>query len=126
MGVSFPIIWMTDALQGQWAPPPQDTPGALPGEQLAGVRQGAPATRQPDGVGDAGGLGGLAPTQDGSAGPVAHGLGHPDRARAPVAPGPRSAGGGNRKPAAIARPPARLGYWRSRPYGPLPGQPRPA
>jgi hypothetical protein len=48
-----------------------DSQGALQGNQLAGVRQGAPTPRQLDGVGNAGSLGGLAPTQDGPAGPVA-------------------------------------------------------
>src|SRR3954471_18959064 len=93
--------------------------------QLAGVRQGAPATRQPDGVDDAGGPGGLAPTQDGSAGPVTHVLGHRDRDRAPAAPGLWSAVAADRRPAALARHPARLGYRRSRPYDLLPAQPRP-
>jgi hypothetical protein len=32
-----PVFWMIDALQGQRGAPPQDTPGALQGEQLAGV-----------------------------------------------------------------------------------------
>lgn len=35
-------------------------PGALPSGQLAGVRLGAPATGQPDGVSNAGGSGSLA------------------------------------------------------------------
>jgi len=67
MGSASPVVWMIDALQGQRGAPPQDPPGALPGDQLARVRQGAAATRQPDGVGDAGGPGGLAPAQDGPA-----------------------------------------------------------
>src|SRR3712207_1949000 len=65
------IVRMTDALQGQRGAPPQDPPGALPGDQLAGIRQGTPAARQLDGVGDAGSLGGLAPAQHGPTGPLA-------------------------------------------------------
>src|SRR3712207_6304172 len=76
MGSALPVVWMTDALQGQRGAPPQGTSGALQGGQLAGVRRGAPAARQPDGLGDAGGLGGLAPAQDGPAGPVAAVRGH--------------------------------------------------
>src|SRR5215207_5734626 len=76
-------------------------------------------------MGDAGGPGGLAPTQDGSAGPVTHVLGHRDRDRAPAAPGLWSAVAADRRPAALVRHPARLGYRRSRPYDLLPAQPRP-
>ena len=43
-------------------------PGALPGPELAGIRQGAAATGPFDGLGDAGGLGGLVPTQTGRRG----------------------------------------------------------
>src|SRR3712207_7453908 len=68
---SAPDVWMTDALQGQRGAPSQDTPRALSGDQLAGVRQGAPAARQLDGLGDAGGRGGLAPALDRPAAPLA-------------------------------------------------------
>src|SRR3712207_9454380 len=86
MGSALPVVWMTDALQGQCGAPPQDTPGALQGDQLAGVRQGAPAPRQPDGVGDAGGARGLASAQDGPAGAGAAVGGPRERDRAPPAP----------------------------------------
>src|SRR3712207_69708 len=89
MGSASPVVWMIDALQGQCGAPPQDPQGTSQGGQLAGVRQGAPAARQPDGVGDAGGLGGLASAQDGPAGPAAAVCGPGDRDRAPAAPGLR-------------------------------------
>src|SRR5215213_7625313 len=65
------------------------------------------------------------PTQDGSAGPVTHVLGYRDRDRAPAAPGLWPALAADRRPAALARHPARLVYRRSRPYDLLPAQPRP-
>src|SRR3569623_939227 len=65
------------------------------------------------------------PPKTGSAGPVTHVLGHRDRDRAPAAPGLWSALAADRRPAALARHPARLGYRRSRPYALLPAQPRP-
>src|SRR5918995_1198899 len=65
------------------------------------------------------------PEYDRSAGPVTHVLGHRDRDRAPAAPGLWSALAADRRPAALARHPARLGYRRSRPYDLLPAQPRP-
>src|SRR3712207_7478351 len=97
MGPTSPAFWMIDALQGQSGAPPQDPPGALPGNQLARVRQGAPAARQPDAVGDAGGLGGLAPAQDRPAAPVAPHVVSFGCVRPPPAPagyGPRAGGGG--------------------------------
>src|SRR3712207_9529727 len=81
--------------------------GALPGDQLAGVRQGAPAPRQPDAVGDAGGARGLAPAPDGPAGPLTRVLGPGHRDRAPAAPGFWSALAADRRPAALAGHPAR-------------------
>jgi hypothetical protein len=42
---SAPDVWTIDAPQGQRGAPSQDPPGALSGDQLAGVRRGAPAAR---------------------------------------------------------------------------------
>src|SRR3954469_16910137 len=62
---------MPDALQGQRTAPAQDPSGALQGPQLARVRQGTPAARQPHSLGDAGGARGLAPApEDWSEGPA--------------------------------------------------------
>src|SRR5215207_7141624 len=87
IGSASPVVWMTDALQGQRGAPPQDPQGTLQGLQLARVRQGAPAARQPDHVGDAGGLGGVASAQDRPPGPLARILGPGHRNWAPSAPG---------------------------------------
>src|SRR3712207_8852069 len=106
MGSASPVVWMIDALQGQRGAPPQDTPGALPGDQLARVRQGAPATRQPDAVGDAGGLGGLAPAPDGPAGALAAVRGHGDGDPPLAWPGLWSSLGAERGPGGLARLPA--------------------
>src|SRR5918998_2797820 len=106
---------MIDALQGQRGAPPQDPQGALRGDELAGLRQGTPAARQPDGVGDAGGPGRLAPARGGASGPVAPLRGPRDRDRAPAAPGLRPPVAADRGPAASARRPARRGRRRARP-----------
>src|SRR5919202_3749194 len=102
-GTGFPVFRTIDALQGQSGTPPQDPPGALPGDQLAGVRQSAPAARQPDGVGHAGGLGSVASAQDRPAGPVAALRGHRDRDWAPAALGLWLALAADRRAAALAR-----------------------
>src|SRR3954466_789037 len=98
---------MPDALQGPWPAPPQDPAGALQGPQLAGVRQGAPAARQPHGLGHAGGARGLASAPDWPEGAPAQLLGRGDRNRAPAAPGLWSALETNRRSAALAHNPAR-------------------
>src|SRR3954449_4467259 len=93
--------------------PPQDPRGALPGPELAGIRPGAAAAGGLDGLGHARGDRGLVPAAHGSARSAAGLLGRGDRDRAPAAPGLWSALAADRRPAALARHPARLGYRRS-------------
>src|SRR5215213_7461546 len=80
------------------------------------VRQGAPATRQPNTVGDTGGACGVASAQDGPAGPVAHVLGHRHRDRASAAPGLWSAVAADRRAATLTGHPARPEHRRARPH----------
>src|SRR3954469_21183218 len=118
---------MPDALQGQRTAPPQDPPGALQGPQLARVRQGTPAARQPHSLGHARGARGLAPApEDWSEGPATRLLGRGDRDRAPAAPGLFwSALEANRRSAALTHDPARGEPRGARPYDLLPVQPWP-
>src|SRR3954464_3477077 len=92
----------------------------LPGPELAGIRPGAAAAGGLDGLDHARGDRGLVPAPHGSARSAAGLLGCGDRDRAPAAPGLWSAVAADRRPAALARHPARLGYRRSRPYDLLP------
>src|SRR3954469_25064971 len=117
---------MPDALQGQRTAPPQDPPGTLQGPQLARVRQGTPAARQPHGLGHAGGARGLAPApEDWSEGASARLLGRGDRDRTPAAPGLWSALAANRRSAALTHDPARGEPRGAGPHHVFPAQPGP-
>src|SRR3954452_8394108 len=99
---------MTNALQGQRTAPAQDPSGALQGPQLAGVRQGTAAARQPHTLGHARGAGFLAPAPHGPEGATPRLLGRGDRDRAPAAPGLWSSVAADRRPAALAHD-----WWRT-------------
>src|SRR3954466_15103460 len=116
---------MPDALQGPWPAPPQDPAGALQGPQLARVRQGTPAARQPHGLGHAGGARGLAPAPHGPEGAPAQLLGRGNRDRAPAAPSLWSALEANRRSAALTHDPARGERRCARPHHVSPAQPWP-
>src|SRR3954466_5400766 len=100
-------------------------PGALPGSELAGVRQGTPAARQPHSLGHAGGARGLASAPDWPEGPTPRLLGRGNRDWAPAAPGLWSALAADRRPAALAHDAARGEPRCARPYDLLPAQPWP-
>src|SRR3954449_6257033 len=117
---------MPDGLQCQGGAPPQDPPGALQGPQLARVRQGTPAARQPHSLGHPGGARGLAPApEDWSEGPATRLFGRGDRDWAPAAPGLWSALAANRRSAALTHDPARGEPRGAGPHHVFPAQPWP-